>query len=144
MIVLDSDIVTLFSYRSIEKLNNRIEQAVQEDDAAVATITIMEILQGRFAAILKAAFENELLAAAYRFRNSRDLLNSFRQLEINQDAARRFQSMTATTKGNKRSKMKRGDMIIAAIALAHNALLVSRNIKDYRTVTGLRVENWAD
>jgi predicted nucleic acid-binding protein len=35
-------------------------------------------------------------------------------------------------------------MLIACICLAHDALLVTRNVDDYKGVAGLRVENWAD
>jgi tRNA(fMet)-specific endonuclease VapC len=41
-------------------------------------------------------------------------------------------------------RIGRGDLLIAAITLAHRATLVSRNMKDFRQVTGLQVENWAD
>ena len=34
--------------------------------------------------------------------------------------------------------------MIAAITLAHRATLVSRNVKDFRRVPGMQVENWAD
>jgi tRNA(fMet)-specific endonuclease VapC len=34
------------------------------------------------------------------------------------------------------------DLRIAAIALAHDALLLSRNLKDFRKVPGLCVDDW--
>jgi predicted nucleic acid-binding protein len=40
--------------------------------------------------------------------------------------------------------MGRPDMLIACIALAHDALLVTRNTKDYKGIAGLRMENWVD
>jgi predicted nucleic acid-binding protein len=40
--------------------------------------------------------------------------------------------------------MGRADMLIACIALAHDALLVTRNTKDYKDVAGLRVAYWVD
>ena len=34
------------------------------------------------------------------------------------------------------------DMKIAAVALAHNETLISKNLKDFRKVQGLMVEDW--
>jgi tRNA(fMet)-specific endonuclease VapC len=46
---------------------------------------------------------------------------------------------------NKRlKKIGRGDLLIASIALAHRATLVTRNVRDFRQIPGLQVENWAD
>ena len=36
------------------------------------------------------------------------------------------------------------DLKIAAIALAHDALLLTRNLVDFDKVPNLRVENWLD
>ena len=36
------------------------------------------------------------------------------------------------------------DLKIAAIAISHNALLLSRNLLDFQKVPGLRVEKWLD
>ena len=141
MIVLDTDIVTLLSYGKTEKLLERIEGVQEGEELAVTLITHMEILQGRFASIVKAASEGGLLKAMDRFRASRELLDSFRFLEVNDAAAGHFKEMT---KGKKRARMKRGDMLIACIVLAHQAILVTRNVRDYEAVKGLRVENWAD
>ena len=40
--------------------------------------------------------------------------------------------------------MRRSDMLIACIALAQDALLVSRNTKDFSKIPGLKLANWAD
>lgn len=36
------------------------------------------------------------------------------------------------------------DLKIAAICIAHDAMLLSRNLVDFEKVPGLRVENWLD
>lgn len=43
-----------------------------------------------------------------------------------------------------KSKIRIGtmDLRIAAIALTHDATLISRNLADFRKVPGLRVEDW--
>ncbi len=41
-------------------------------------------------------------------------------------------------------KIGRADLLIAAITLAREATLVTRNVKHFRQVPGLKVENWVD
>jgi tRNA(fMet)-specific endonuclease VapC len=41
-------------------------------------------------------------------------------------------------------KIGRGDLLIASIALAHGATLVTRNLKHFRQVPQLRLVNWMD
>ena len=36
------------------------------------------------------------------------------------------------------------DLKIASICLAHDALLLTRNLKDFDGIPGLRAENWLD
>lgn len=41
-------------------------------------------------------------------------------------------------------KIGRADLLIASIALAHRATLVTRNVRHFRPIAGLTVENWID
>jgi len=36
------------------------------------------------------------------------------------------------------------DLKIAAICIAHDATLLTRNVRDFEAIPGLRVENWVD
>lgn len=36
------------------------------------------------------------------------------------------------------------DSQIASIAIAHDAILITRNIKDFKAIDGLKIENWFD
>jgi tRNA(fMet)-specific endonuclease VapC len=81
------------------------------------------------------------LTATQRLQATEAALEDFLLLHVDEEAARRF----TTLRGQKKmSKMKRPDMLIACIALAHHALLVTRNTKDFTRVTGLQLANWAD
>jgi tRNA(fMet)-specific endonuclease VapC len=40
-------------------------------------------------------------------------------------------------------KVGPADLFIACIALAHRAILVTRNIKDFAVIPDLLIENWA-
>jgi tRNA(fMet)-specific endonuclease VapC len=41
-------------------------------------------------------------------------------------------------------KIGRADLLIACIALANGATFATRNVRDFKLVPGLRVENWVD
>jgi tRNA(fMet)-specific endonuclease VapC len=141
MIVLDTDIVTLFSYGN-EKIRKRIEGLSEEETLAVTLVTRMEILQGRHDSILKAANAAEMQTATQRFQAAEEMLNDFALLYPDDASSRHFEALLKPKKGKK--KMRRADMLIASIALAHDALLVTKNTKDYQGINGLRIENWAD
>ena len=41
-------------------------------------------------------------------------------------------------------RIGRADLLIASIALAQRATLVTRNLRHFRQIPGLNLENWAD
>lgn len=139
MIVFDTDTVTHFSYGNVN-VSRKIE-AVADEELAITVITRIEILRGRADSLLKAADVDELRKAAQRFRQAEEMLSDFVVVDFDDTSISRFGTLR---KQKNLKKMGRADMLIACIALAHNALLVTRNIKDYSNVAGLRVENWVD
>jgi tRNA(fMet)-specific endonuclease VapC len=134
------DTVTLFSHGN-QKIHARIDSMDEDEELAVTLITRMEILRGRFDSILKAADATQLNTAIERFQASEDMLDDFQLVRVDGDAAQHFERLL---KQKKTAKMKRPDLLIACVALAQRALLVTRNVKDYKDVAGLRIENWAD
>jgi tRNA(fMet)-specific endonuclease VapC len=112
-----------------------------EPDVATTLITRIEVLQGRFDAILKAADAGQLQQAHQRLRDSEQQLATLPIIPIDASAAERFETLL---RNRKLKSIGRGDLLIAAIALANRATLVTRNQKDFRKVPGLRIENWAD
>jgi tRNA(fMet)-specific endonuclease VapC len=138
MFVLDTDTFTHL-LRGQERVSLRRSQVTEE--VAVTVVTRIEVLQGRFAALLKAADPEQLQQAQGRLAESERQLASFAVLPVDAAAAAEFGRLL-NTKGLRR--IGRGDLLIAAIALAKRATLVTRNLKDFRLVPGLQIENWAD
>jgi predicted nucleic acid-binding protein len=100
-----------------------------------------EILRGRFKSLLKAADEEDLKKAMERFQQAEEMLADFLILPVDDGAVKQFGRLR---KEKKLKKMGRADLLIACIALAQDALLVTRNEKDFKLVPGLRLENWVD
>lgn len=139
MILLDTDTVTHFSYGN-ENVRRRIE-AMGDEELAIAIITRNEILRGRAESLLKAANDEELRKAMERFQQAEELLSDFVVVGFDENSIKHFERLR---KQRNLKKMGRADMLIACIALACDALLVTRNTKDYKDVAGLRIENWVD
>jgi tRNA(fMet)-specific endonuclease VapC len=138
MIVLDTDTLTLL-FQGRPRVLNRLQAA--EQDVATSIITRIEVLQGRFAALLKAADAAQLQQAQQRLEDSEKQLSKLPVFPIGRAAAQQFEQLL---RNRKLKKIGRGDLLIASIVLAQKATLATRNLRDFQQVPGLKTENWAD
>jgi tRNA(fMet)-specific endonuclease VapC len=139
MKILDTNTLTHF----FGGRQRTVEMFQQETEEVTTTITSrIEMLQGRFAMLLKAADGQELRRAQQLLDQTvRRLAEIPNVIHIDGVVADEFDRLR---QNKKLKKIGRADLLIAAISLANRATLVSRNLKDFRQVPGLRVENWAD
>jgi len=119
----------------------RMARVAPPDRIAVPAVTRIEVLRGRYEAILKAADGPGALRAVERLRASEDYLAKFQILPFDSPAAGEFDRLL-TNKALR--KIGRADLLIASITIAQKATLVTRNLKDFKLVPGLTVGNWAD
>ncbi|MFO0822480.1 MAG: type II toxin-antitoxin system VapC family toxin [Gemmataceae bacterium] len=98
-------------------------------------------MRGRFNAITTAADGAAVLTLYELLRRTEAALEPFRVLPVSRAVADRFDELL---KNKKLKKAGRPDLLIACIALAHDATLVTRNTKDYAGIPNLRIENWAE
>jgi tRNA(fMet)-specific endonuclease VapC len=138
--LLDSDTVTLAQYGR-RPLAERVDGVRPPDVVAVPDISRAEVLGGRFAAVLKAADGATALRMAALLRATEDYLTRFPRLAFDAAAAAHLDRLRA---GKRTWKGGHADLLVACVALAHSATLVTRNLKDFAGVPGLAVENWAD
>ena len=138
MILLDTDTISLLAAG-----HARVAARFASSTEPVATtiVTRIEVLRGRFDFLLKAADGDQLRRAQLRLEQSDRDLARFGITPINADAAAEFDRLRHD---RKLRKIGRADLLIASIALAHRATLVTRNVQHFRQVPGLNVENWAD
>jgi tRNA(fMet)-specific endonuclease VapC len=138
MILFDTDTLTLL-LAGQEKVRRRLDQA--GDEIAITVVTRIEILQGRFDFLLKAADGEQLQRAMMRLEQSERDLEGLPVVPIDDAAAAEFDRLR---QDKTLKKLGRPDLLIASIALAHRATLVTRNLKHFKQIPGLQVENWAD
>ncbi len=139
MKVLDTDMLT----HLIVGHPKVLERLRQETDVVATTIiSRIEILRGRFATVLTAADGQELQRAQQQLDQSvAKLAGVPRVIPIDEAAANEFDRLR---ENKKLKKIGRADLLIAAITLANQATVVTRNVKDFRQVSGLQIENWVD
>jgi tRNA(fMet)-specific endonuclease VapC len=138
MFVLDTDTLTLL-LQGHERVTRRIRDATEE--VVITVISQSEMLQGRFAWVLKAEDGNRLLLAQERLAENERDLEGLTILRIEAGTAAEFDRLR---QNKKLKKIGRADLLIAAITLANRSTLGTRNLKDFHQVPDLQVENWAD
>ena len=116
-------------------------QAVTDPAVHVSIVTWIEVIRGRCEALLKAANASEFQRAQTNLSRDRELLEEWDAVPVNERSTAIFDQLR-TIKGLK--KIGRGDLLIASIALAHNAVLVTRNLRHFSQVPQLRLVNWVD
>jgi tRNA(fMet)-specific endonuclease VapC len=128
--LLDTNICIAFLNGSDPAVRDRL-LAEQADDLALCSIVKAELLYGA--------------------RNSIHVESNLRKLERFFEPFRSFEfgDAAADWYGQIRAHLRRSgqliganDLMIAAIALAEDATLVTRNHDEFRRVVGLRLETW--
>jgi len=138
MILLDTD--TLSHYWAGHARVTAKFQAAKEAPVT-SVVSRIEVLQGRFASVTTAADGNQLIQAHARLLAADQNLAKWTIVPIDAVAAAEFDRLR---QNKKLKKIGRADLLIACIALAHRATLVTRNLRHFRLVPGLQLENWAD
>lgn len=139
MYILDSDTLTYLhagNPRVVENLHN-----TADPDVVTTIITKIELLRGRFDFILKAETGTDLIRAQQLLTRTDDLLAQLFVLPFDGLAATYFDRLRIQSSLR---KIGRADLLIASIALAQRATLVTRNVRHFRQVPGLQITNWVD
>jgi tRNA(fMet)-specific endonuclease VapC len=112
-----------------------------DPSVGITIVTKIELLRGRHDYLLKAATGVEMLKAQRLLFNTASLLELLQIFPLNETAVAHFDRLRGT-KGLR--KIGRADLLTASIALAHGAILVTRNVRHFHPISGLTVVNWVD
>jgi len=128
--LLDTCVVSDFA-QGQPRVLPRVKAAAPEDLAASA-ITEMEVAYGL---LLNPRLASRLKPVMDAF------FEAIRVLPYDRAAA----EATATARANLKQRGRpigAYDILIAGIALAHELILVTSNVREFRRVEGLRIEDW--
>ena len=141
MLVLDTDHISVLERAdSVERarLIHRLDQAGVT--AVVTTIvSYEEQSRGWLSYVARARSATDQVDAYERLARHLETYRRLIVLDDEHSAAECYQRLRAA-----RVNVKPLDLKIASITLANHATLLSRNLKDFEKISGLRVENWLD
>jgi tRNA(fMet)-specific endonuclease VapC len=134
--VLDTDIFQLF--QDDHPLVVARVLAVALSDRAISVVTVEEQLSGWYAQLRQAKQPERLLWAYRRLAATVRFLSRIQIVDFDEAALQRYEEL-------KKNKLKIGsnDLRIAATVLERNAILVTRNLRDFQQVPGLVIEDWS-
>jgi tRNA(fMet)-specific endonuclease VapC len=138
MLVLDTDHMSLLEWGGGDSMVLREQLADVAPGQVVTTIiSYEEQVRGWMAYLARARSLEQQVEAYHRLRRQLENYRQIPVLDFDQHAAAEFQRL-------RRMKPRIGtmDLKIAAIVLAHDATLLSRNVTHFRQVPELRIEDW--
>jgi tRNA(fMet)-specific endonuclease VapC len=117
----------------------RIGQAlVTGDDVRLSIVTLREIMEGRIHEISRAKPPQKTIDAYNGLRTSAAFIASYAVEPFTLGSLARFEVLTKL-----RLNVAKDDLRTAAIALEAGAIVVTRNLRDFRRVPGLTCEDWS-
>jgi tRNA(fMet)-specific endonuclease VapC len=140
MIILDTDVLSLLqSEDAVEaiRVRARIAQVPTAENVSTTIITYHEQSRGWLVYLAKARTRSQLIYAYELLEAHVEHYQNIRVVSYDEAAADRFEDLRASHR-----RLGVADLRIAAIALSRDALLVTRNLKDFGQIAGLRVEDW--
>jgi tRNA(fMet)-specific endonuclease VapC len=139
MIVLDTDHMSLLE-RGESPTASRLQARLATLPPELRTTTIVsfeEQMRGWMAYLAKSRTVARQVDAYKRLQRQLDTYTNMKLLGFDERAATEFQRLMKT-----RIRIGTLDLRIAAIALAQDATLLTRNTSDFAKVPGLKFEDW--
>jgi tRNA(fMet)-specific endonuclease VapC len=133
--VFDTDIAThLFHGHS--KVAERVSEHPM-NELAISVVSVEEMLGGWYTQIRRAKTDQKILNAYLALLETVEFIKQLQTLPFDEAALLHFQ----TLKGMK-LRIGTNDLRIASVALAQQAILVTRNQPDFAAIPGLVTEDW--
>lgn len=122
-------------------LSDNLDRRAAQKNAEVflSIITVQEAVGGWLALINSTQAGQNQISGYASFQRTMAAFRHFDILPFDTEAAAIFHRLKSI-----HSRNGTMDLNIAAICLAHDATLLTRNLADFQNIPGLRFENWLD
>lgn len=133
--VMDTDILSLLLQGHPDVV--REASSFPNGSIVITVISLEEQLTGWYTFLRRARTKSQIAMAYERLAKTAEVLSGFPILTFDEPAIDRCDALVALRLG-----VRKPDLRIAAITLENAAILVTRNLRDFRRVPGLILENW--
>lgn len=130
MFLLDTNIIIYTLKNKLENIKDKIEGAGM-NNVCVSSLTVAELEHGA----AKSKNSDKARAIMYEFLAPFEILN--------------FDAKAAEFYGRIRSELESSgrvigsmDLLIASVAMANSAVMVTNNEREFERIKGLKIENW--
>ena len=135
--ILDTDCFSLWQQNHPMMVQ---QVKVNAENLAVTIVTVEEVIRGRFNVIRQASEPSQADKLVLAYTRLWDTLDDFKNLNILKFDQNAFTIYTEFFR--QRIRIGTQDLRIAAIVLANNASLVTRNYRDFSRVPDLVQKDW--
>ena len=137
MLILDTDHLSALASERAVSVQLLARLANSGESVATTVVSVEEHVRGWLARIARARTSDACVVAYTKFQRAVEDLGRGVILPFDAAAALQFEQLRSAKLG-----VGTADLRIAAIALSKGQLLLSRNLRDFERVPGLRVEDW--
>ena len=134
--ILDTDTLTLFQ-EGHPAIRKRASEHPQ-NELAITVLSVEEQLSGWYTALRRAKQIDRLAWAYRRLAENVRFVSRLQIVAFDEQAIQRYEELKRL-----KLKVRKMDLRIAAIALEHSAVLVTRNRGDFERILGLTIEDWS-
>lgn len=135
-VLLDTDHVSLHE-RGHLPLRARLA-SFAPDEVAVSVVTVEEMLRGRLAILARRSEGEARVHADTKLLETVRFFSTIPVVPFDMACEQPCQALRAM-----RLRVGSRDLRIAATALMHNVVLITRNRRDFEQVPGLRLDDWS-
>jgi tRNA(fMet)-specific endonuclease VapC len=134
--ILDTDTLTLLQ-EGHASVQARVA-ARRPDEIAITVMSVEEQLSGWYRRLRRAKKPEDLAKVYDRLTIAVQALARLPILSFSPAAIHRARALQS-----QKLNVRKMDLSIAAIALEHDSTVVTRNVRDFRRVPDLKVEDWS-
>lgn len=140
LLILDTDHTSLFLAGNKSVI---AQVAKHYDSIAITIITVQELFNGWNGKLNDSRQANNLSNLYTKLWQTTEFFKKITIINFDRDAEACYNNLRQNNRNLAKKKLEK-DLRIASIALMQNAIIVTRNYKDFSQVPNLQLDNWID